>query len=127
MSIPVDLTALDGEMVGRPFCYLLTVSDDARPHAVAVQPVLTDGALVAEAGGRTRGNADARPSVSLVFPPVEPDGYSLIVDGTAVTDDTRVSIEPTRAVLHRPAPAPLGDTDTGACGSDCVELTEPAR
>ncbi len=125
MSIAVDVAALDGEMAGRPFCYLLTVSDDTRPHAVAVQPVLDDGVLTAEAGSRTTTNAGERPAVSLVFPPTEPDGYSLIVDGTATAGDGRVSVIPTRAVLHRPAPTPTDPPADGSCGSDCVELAEP--
>jgi hypothetical protein len=121
MSIRVDLSTLGDEMASRPFCYLLTVSDDGRPHAVAVTAELADGRLRADAGGRTRANATARPEVSLVFPPAQVDGYSLIVDGTADVDDTCVTVSPLRAVLHRPAPAPE-PSDRG-CGSDCVELT----
>ena len=126
MSIPVDLDALADEMAPRAFCYLLTVSDDARPHAVAVQPALTDGVVSVEAGRRTCANAGARPNVSLVFPPTNTDGYSLIVDGDATVDGSTVRITPTRGVLHRPAHAPTGSSDgpvEGSCGSDCVELS----
>lgn len=125
MSIPVDLDALADEMGPRAFCYLLTVSDGSRPHAVAVAPVLADGVLSAEAGRRTCANAAARPDVSLVFPPTDADGYSLIVDGEATVEDSTVRITPTRGVLHRPAPAPAGvrgEAAEGSCGSDCVEL-----
>lgn len=126
MSIPVDVAAIDREMVGRPLCYLLTVSDDGRPHAVAVQPLLADGVLTTEAGSRTTSNAAARSAVSLAFPPGEPGGYSLIVDGTADVGDGRVRITPTRAVLHRPAPDPAGPPADGSCGSDCIELSDGA-
>jgi hypothetical protein len=120
MSIPVDIEALDVEMAARPLCYLLTVSDDGRPHAVAVAATVEAGRLAAEAGRRSRSNAAARPQVSLLLPPVERDGHSLIVDGTARVDGSTVSVAPLRAVLHRAAtsPAPAG----GGCASDCVEL-----
>ncbi len=59
------------------------------------------------AGGRSRTNAQARSAVTLVWPPLETDGYSLIVDGDASIDGETVVIRPTGAVLHRPArPSP---------------------
>lgn len=120
MSIVVDLSRLGDEVRCRPFCYILTVSDDGRPHAVAVSPELSGRHLEAEAGSRTRANASARPDVSLVFPPPQIDGYSLIIDGTARVDGSSVSVTPLRAVLHRPAPS-RGPADA-RCTSDCVEL-----
>lgn len=127
MSIPVDVTTLGEQMAGHAFCYLLTVGDDDRPHAVAVRPVLTDGVLSAEAGRRTCANAASRPAVSLVFPPATPGEYSLIVDGRASIDGELVRIVPSRAVLHRPAPSPdrTGGAEPESCASDCVELSEP--
>lgn len=130
MSIQVDVTALGAQMIHYSFCYLLTAGGDGRPHAVAVQPVLDDGVLTAEAGRRTCANAAERPAVSLVFPPASIERYSLIVDGEATVDDGVVRIVASRAVLHRPAPSPdAPDTDdaagtrAGSCGSDCVELS----
>lgn len=120
MSIPVDLARLGDEVASRPFCYLLTVSDEGGPHAVAVTPRFDGGRLHAEAGNRTRANASARPDISLVFPPLQVDGYSLIVDGRARVDGSAVAVTPSRAVLHRPAPS-RGPADRG-CTSDCVEL-----
>lgn len=111
MSIAVPLDRLRAALDERgPNAYLLTVSDDGRPHAVH-GPVGWEGdALAVDAGTRTAGNAGARPSVSLLYP-VRADGdYSLIIDGTAVVtvgdDGARVLITPTRAVLHRPAAGP---------------------
>jgi hypothetical protein len=75
-------------------------------------------ALTADVGTRTARNAAARP-VSLLYPAARLDEYSLIVDGTAVVDGARVIITPTKAVLHRPAPAPDA---TSACGHDCVPV-----
>lgn len=130
MSIPVSLDRLRAEMqhfaVGP---YLLTVSDDASPHCVAVVVSWIDDELVIGTGNRTKANAAARPSVSLLWPPTEADGYSLIVDATATATqgtgqgDNTITVHPTRAVLHRPAPS--GETDPSACGSDCVPLFRP--
>lgn len=123
MSIPVPVEGLAAAMVERPYAYLLTVSDDGRPHAVAVVPVLADGVLRAEVGRRTAANAASRPNgVSLVWPPAEVGGYSLIVDGTAEVHGGAVGVRPTKAVLHRPAPADAGPADPASCGSDCVSV-----
>ncbi len=124
MSIPVPLEGLRAaveERGGR--AYLITVSDDPRPHAVHV-PVRWEGdVLAADVGTRSAANAAARPAVSLLYP-IRADGdYSLIVDGTAVVtareDAHRLLITPTKAVLHRPAAAP---DPQSACSADCVPL-----
>jgi len=122
MSIPVDLSKL-AEVLGRyRFAYLLTSSERGAPHAVAVTPVLEGGVLVVhETGRRTRDNAVQRPEVGLVWPPQSQADYSLIVDGRAVVAGAGLSIEPMRAVLHRPAPSGQPPMP-GACGSDCVEI-----
>ena len=124
MSIPVILEGLPAAVEERGgSAYVLTVSDDARPHAVHV-PVRWQGdVLAADVGKRSAANAAARPAVSLLYP-VRADGdYSLIVDGTAVVasseDGHRLLIAPTKAVLHRPAAAP---DPVSPCGADCVPL-----
>lgn len=120
MSIAVELAELADTIAQYRFAYLLTVSDGGRAHVAAVQPVLADGRLrVSGLGRRTRGNAAERPDVTLVWPPADIDGYSLIVDGSAELAGELMSMAPTRAVLHRPAPAPRADSP---CRSDCVEL-----
>jgi hypothetical protein len=127
MSIAVELERVQAEAATRGPAYLLTVTDDGRPHAVAVSVRWDDGAVVMSAGRTSVRNASGRPAVSLLWPPAEDGGYSLIVDGeaTAVPDPAgdggRVSIAVTRAVLHRPASTP-GPVEDGACGSDCVPL-----
>jgi hypothetical protein len=122
MSIPVALEQLRNET--RKFAlapYLLTVSDDARPHAVAVAATWEGDALAMDVGKRTAANAVARANVSLLWPPNEPGGYSLIVDGTAAAaGDARVAVTPTRAVLHRPAATP--DAAKPGCSADCVPI-----
>jgi hypothetical protein len=120
MSIPVALDALRAALAERaPAAYLLTVSDDGRPHAVHV-PIGWDGdRLAADVGKRTASNAAARPAVSLLYPLRRDDDYSLIIDGTAEVDTNRVLVTPTKAILHRPAVAP---DPASACAADCVPL-----
>lgn len=124
MSIPVPLDGLRDALNDRAeTAYLLTVADDARPHAVHV-PVRWQGdVLAADVGKRSAANAAARPSVSLLYPLRMDGDYSLIVDGTAVVavreDGHRLLITPTKAVLHRPAAAP---DPASPCGADCVPL-----
>ena len=124
MSVPVPLDALRAALAQRGgIAYLLTVGEDARPHAVQA-PVRWEGdRLVAAVGKRSAANAAARPAVSLLYP-IRSDGdYSLIVDGTAVVaaqeDEQRVLITPIRAVLHRPGRAP---NPASPCAADCVPL-----
>jgi len=126
VSVPVALDRLYAEVerFGRS-PYLLTVAADGRPHAVAVTVRWRGDELVASAGNRTRANAAERPLVSLLWPPAEPGGFSLIVDGTAAdADGGGVSVRPTTAVLHRPAPREPGDDRDSSCGSDCVPLDQ---
>ena len=129
MSIPVDLAELGKAVAERDFAYLVTISADGAAHLVAVRPVVVaDRVRVTGLGRSTVSNAAARPIVTLAWPPRDPDGYSLIVDGRAETDGVvgeaggAVAIRPSRAVLHRPAPSPAPPDDPADCGSDCVEL-----
>ncbi len=123
MSVKVDLARLADTMADYGFAYLLTVSDDQRPHAVAVRPVLREGTLaLGSLGNRTLANVGARPDVSLVFPPEQQGGYSLIVDGRAAADAGGTCVVPAHAVLHRPADHATEPTD-GSCGNDCVPLS----
>jgi hypothetical protein len=104
MSIRVDLSELISVAEGQaPFAYLLTVSEDATAHVVAVRIEFRSEGLVCTAGGTSCRNASARPHVSLLWPPSVPTDYSLIVDGVASVDDSVVTIVPARAVKHRPA------------------------
>jgi hypothetical protein len=124
MSIAVPLEKLRAALEERGnIAYLLTVSDEARPHAVHI-PVCWEGdRLVAEIGKRSAANAAARPSVSLLSPARAEGDYSLIVDGTAeiasLRDGQRLLITPAKAVLHRPAAVP---DPASSCAADCVPL-----
>jgi hypothetical protein len=126
VSIPVPVKELAAVVAEHDYAYLVTVSDDGRPHAVAVVPALTDGTLRAGVGHRSSVNIEARPdAVTLVWPPREVGGYTLIVDGTASVADETLSFVPSKAVMHRPAPADHGPVEAGACGSDCVPVSLP--
>src|ERR1700757_603701 len=122
-----------------PFGYLITVDDGYRVHTVTVEPRLRDlpggqGAIVDVGliGGRTRKTLADRRDVTLLWPPREPGGYSLIVDGTAevtpedpADDETaRLGVVPTRALLHREADADSPGAAKG-CLHDCVVFSLP--
>lgn len=115
MSVPVDIAELAEHLQHYGFAYLLTVGDDQRPHAVAVRPTLDGRAFQVDGFGRqSRANLEARPDISLVWPPFEHGGYSLIVDGRAIPAGDGAAVEPVRAILHRPA--------EDGTGHDCVPI-----
>jgi hypothetical protein len=113
----VDVKRLAAALPDYPFGYLITVDDGYRAHTVTVEPrlrELPDGpdgpegpkALidVGLIGGRTRKNLAERRDVTLLWPPPEPGGYSLIVDGEAEVTDAgdetvHLGVVPTRALL----------------------------
>lgn len=127
MSIPVELAALREAIEAHERApYFLTVGDDGRPHGVQIEWSWRDDELELSVGNRTAGNAKARMRVSLVWPPNDLGGYSLIVDGDVTNTALRVEgagdnvvrMQPTRAVFHRPATRPT----TEGCDADCVPI-----
>jgi hypothetical protein len=120
MSVPAAVERLRNEI--RRFAYapyLITVGENAHPHAVAVEVTWEQDALAMQLGKRSARNSRRHPVVSLLWPPNEPGGYSLIVDGTATftAGDDRIVVTPTRAVLHRPAASP--ESTKPGCTADC--------
>ncbi len=102
MSAKVDLDQLESALAEYSFAYLVTVNDDFRAHTVAVTPVLADGVFsIDDIGGSTGRNAADHPDVTLVWPPRDPSGYTLIVDGRSDLTDAGMRVKPSRAVLHR--------------------------
>ncbi len=132
MSILVPLDGLRAALAERGAgAYLLTVSDDGRPHAVHVPTSWQGDELAMDVGKRTAANASVRPAVSLLYPLRSAGDYSLIVDGratvTTLDDGARLLLAPTKAILHRPAAVP---DPTAECGADCVPVLgrgEPER
>jgi hypothetical protein len=121
------LTTLQAELAGvRTDPYLLSVTPAQSVHCgvVQVRPDDTGAALRvtpvpsrwpdSDAAGLTR--------VTLLWPPNEPGGYSLIVDGTAgpagPADSDALTVTVSRAVWHRPG---VG-ADGSSCGSDCKPI-----
>lgn len=128
MTTNVDRDRLAESLAGRRLAYLITVDAGSRTHTVPVAPVFDDGVVHVELiGGRhTRANLEHSSNVTVLWPPSEPDGYTVIVDGHAEMSDTGdaatgVRLVPGRAVLIRPAtPTSPGETP---CGHDCLDLT----
>jgi hypothetical protein len=122
MSIPVDLTELVRVLDRFDYAYLTTTDAECRPHVVAVTPVAEQGWLrIADVGRRSMANATARPHVTVLWPPTDRSGHTLIVDATCnPAGPTTILAMPTRAVLHRPAPP--RPVPAGGCGSDCIEV-----
>lgn len=119
MSVRVELDELAARLAEYSFAYLVTVGDGGRAHVLSVWPELRDGGLVVDGVGQhSQENAGARPDVTLVWPPSQPDGFSVLVDGSATVDGSTITVAPTKAILHRPAAGP----DGRRAGSDCVEL-----
>jgi hypothetical protein len=126
----VDFERLAAALDDYRFAYLVTVDDDYRVHTVTVEPQLREHVMdVGLIGGRTRNNVESRSAVTLLWPPSEPGGYSLIVDGLADVadsdDDTAaLRVVPTRALLHRNA-EPTSPGSAKGCLHDCVVFSTP--
>jgi hypothetical protein len=105
--------------------YLLTVTEDTRPHCSCSEVTWHGSSLVAPApSGWAASEALGRQQVTILWPPAQPSGYSLIVDGYAqsalIEGQPRLVVTPTRAVLHR-----HGETKTladNSCQSDCIPI-----
>ena len=89
MSIPVEIGNLLEALKGFGAGYLLTTTEGRGQggHGRARRsPTPVCGSTV-RAAGRVA-NLAANPAVTLVFPPLEPRGYTLLVDGTAARTAT---------------------------------------
>jgi hypothetical protein len=123
MSVKVDLDQLAEALADFTFAYLVTVDDGHHAHAVAVEPEFANGVIdVGTVGNSTRRNLKQHDGVMLVWPPREPGGYTLIVDGRGEPTDTTLQVVPDRAVLHRRAA--LGAVTKPGCKDDCMRLEQ---
>ena len=116
MSIKVELDELRAVAAGQaPFAYLLTVSDDAAPHLVAITPAIGDGEITCEAGqdAAARTRPRGRTSRCSGRPPTRPTTRSSSTATRPSTGRSSAS-HPRRAVRHRPAPGG---------GNDCAPVS----
>jgi hypothetical protein len=105
MSVKVELGEVREQVAACRSCaWLITVTDDGRPHAVSLDVEWDGDVLVGGAGRSTAANAGRAPEVSLLWPVSGRDGYALIVDGRAEVrpdgEGARVAVAPSGAVLH---------------------------
>lgn len=101
MSILVDLADLPRTLADFDRGYLLS-SKDGRVKAVSVRAEVDGGTLLVRTPGRgSVANVGANPDVTLLFPPLESPGMTLLVDGTAAAEGDDVRVTPTGAVLHK--------------------------
>ena len=120
MSIGVELDEVREQVAACRSCaYLLTVTDDGRPHAVSLKVDWQGDELILRPGQRTTANAERSPEVSLLWPMSGRDGYALFVNGRAEVriegDSAAVAVKPTSAVLHK-TPEAVDD------GPGCVPI-----
>lgn len=104
MSIPVTVDDLPSMLESFGPGYLLSTSPDGRVKAVTVQPSVDgDGLLTIAGPGRgSLANIAGNDQVTVLFPPLEPRGFTLLVDGRATADGEDVTVLVGGAVLHRP-------------------------
>lgn len=108
MSIVVTPEELGEALTRFGYAFLVSVGEDGRPKIVSVNVALAGGTLIVTDTGRgARANVAARPGVTLVWPPADPRDLSLILDGEASLLPDAIAVPAGRAILHRPAPAPV--------------------
>lgn len=104
MTIPVTLDQLASTLTAFDHAYVITLRGaDEFVKVVTVDPVVRDDRLVITTGHRSiLANVEADPRVTLVWPPREYHGFSLIVDGhgSVAGDELVVAID--HGILHRP-------------------------
>jgi hypothetical protein len=122
MSIPVELSDLAGALADHGDGYLLTCGARGVKAITVTARVDGDVLRIPGASRGTSANLEGDPTATLLFPPREPRGHTLLIDGTARAVDDGFELTPASAVLHRPADhtdgAATGSTGS-ACGHDC--------
>jgi hypothetical protein len=121
MSIPVEPDQLQAELERYGYsAFLLTVRDDETTHVAHMTFRFDQGNLRCPTSRSAARNVEQRPRVVVLWPPREPDGYSMIVDADCIVDEDELCVTPTSGVLHRPA---VPSTQAGGdCESDCAPL-----
>ena len=103
--------------------YFIT-SGEFGPHTGIVDVTLTATGLRCAIGKAAAANIRLRPDVSLLWPPVERGGYSIILNAEATVDAVDgvdiASLAISKAVFHRAGSKPAGSR--GPCPSDCLPI-----
>ncbi len=132
MSIPVELADLRAKTSEYTWAYLLTVRPDATPHVVSLSPQWDGDDILLSVSRGTARNSTGGATITLCYPPLQHDGYSLIVDGLASAVQHSAGDEvpqgkhvvrfvPSGAVLHRSAAPGFASSATG-CANDCLPV-----
>ena len=128
MSIVVDLQRLAETLAEYPYGYLLTTSGGRVKAVTITATVLDDRVIIPTGSNGSARNLAENSTATLLFPPTQHHGYSLIVDGSAAATDEGFTMTPDRAVLHRPADhndevtdpqGGVAHTHDSTCGHDC--------
>jgi len=103
--------------------YLLTMSADG-PHTSHVSVVPEGDLLTCALSKSAARNIDSHPSVSLLWPPLEKGGYSIVINANATkteaNDGPMAALALTKAVFHRPGVR--SEPGAGPCPSDCKTI-----
>jgi len=107
-----------------PEAFLLTVGKDG-PHTTPVSIRFDGGVIGCGIGPSAARNIASVPNVSLFWPPREPGGYAMFVNGVAKEvqrsdGGNAAEITLTKSVLHRSGPKP--EDSNSECASDCKRL-----
>lgn len=121
MSIKVDPDGLAAALADYGSAHVLS-TDGSQVRTVCADVELIDGVFHVPWSKSTAKNIGTNPSITLLFPPPQHHGYSLIVDGTADDTGEQFMVTPTSAVLHRPASHADGPIAPGTCEHDCRHL-----
>jgi hypothetical protein len=110
VSIPISADELEEAAEGRPWVFLITAGpSDGAAHVVSLTADWSAGGVIrlAVGDGRAARNIASGSAPVVVFPPGgsgDRVDYSIIVDGAASLVDGVLTITPTGAMWHRPAP-----------------------
>lgn len=104
MSVKVDLAELARVLADFDTAYLISVGGTGRAKVISIKLRVDGDTLTALNDSRgTAANLAENAGVTVLCPPREPGGLSLLVDGTASTEDEGFRIVAEHAILHRPA------------------------
>lgn len=121
MSIGVDPTSLETAIAEFGSGHLLSTTD-GRVRAVTVDVTMSGGILHVPWSKGTAANLASNSTVTVLFPPKEHHGHTLIVDGDAQDTGAEFLVTPRKAVLYRPDSHADGPPAPDGCGNDCMHL-----